>query len=132
MNPFVCEEDSDVESSYSDDSSSDGSEVDPDSDESYVAESSFSSASDSDMHADFDSNPAIDVDVEVEVDPSTQKVDNLNVLTARNAKRWLKKWLGTPEGQSKAIIWWHDSLRDYHFCKESEEVYLMFSPWQEL
>jgi hypothetical protein len=104
--------------------------VDPDSDESYVAESSFSSASDSDMHADFDSNPAIDV--EVEVDPSTQKVDNLNVLTARNAKRWLEKWLGTPEGQSKAIIRWHDSLRDYHFCKESEEVYLMFSPWQEL
>jgi len=104
--------------------------VDPDSDESYVAKSSFSSASDSDMHPDFDSNPAIDV--EVEVDPSTQKVDNLNVLTARNAKRWLKKWLGTPEGQSKAIIWWHDSLRDYHFCKESEEVYLMFSPWQEL
>ena len=115
LNPFVCKEDSDVDSAPSDsDSNSDSygssdTEEISGSDKSYHPGSSVSSNSDD--GSTMEVNPVVQPDE-----------DDLMVLNARNSHRWGDHWLSTSEGKMAAITRWNHSLCDYHFCTEPQEV----------
>ena len=142
LNPFVCEEDSDEDSTCSDsDSNTDsdnspGEEEDFGSDESYCPGSSASSNTDDGSAMGVDESAmgvdgsAIGVDALVQPDEDDQSdEDDLAVLNSRNSRRWCNKWLKTSEGQTTAITRWNHSLSAYHFCTEPPEVtYFNFFP----
>ena len=149
LNPFVCEEDSDEDSTCSDsDSNTDsdnspGEEEDFGSDESYCPGSSTSSNTDDGSAMGVDESAmgvdesamgvngsAIGVDASVQSDEDGQSdEDDLAVLNSRNSRRWCNKWLKTSEGQTTAITRWNHSLSAYHFCTEPPEVtYFNFFP----
>ena len=109
LNPFVCEEDSDVESMSSEDSDDESEATsDSSSDKSYMDDESSST---SDSYG----SSAMDVD-------GPDDEDELTILTARNASQWCHKWLSTADSQNLIMTRWCDALRDYHFCAQPPKV----------
>jgi hypothetical protein len=110
----VCDEDSDTESISADDSG-DLDEESPSDSESSSDQNYDSGSSNSDSSA-------------MEVDPPVLPVDEeeLDVLTARNARAWCKKWLSTASSQTEVITRWRDDLREYLCCSDEPEVSYTF------
>jgi hypothetical protein len=127
VNPFMCIEDSDVES-VSDDSDDSDDSHDEDSgsssDTSYIDADSSSSDS-SDLVTDSGEGLSMEVDTPLQPDE-----DDLSILTARNAGKWCQKWLNSANNQMLIMTRWRDSLWDYHFGTETSEVSYIF--WTQL
>jgi len=119
VNPFMCDEDSDVES-VSDDSDDSDDLFDEDSgsssDTSYV-DAEPSSSDSSNLSTDSGEGSSMDVDPPLQPDE-----DDLSILTARNARKWCQKWLSGANKQTLIMTKWRDSLRDYLLCTETSEV----------
>ena len=114
LNPFVYDEDSDVESVSGEDSDdSDNSDDESSSDSESSSDKSFVPSDSSDVPTDSEGSS-------MEVDPLDE--DELGILTARNARKWCKRWLSTPNSQTLAMTRWRDDLQNYHFCTEVAEV----------
>lgn len=121
LNPFVCDEDSDVESNSEEsdgsDDESDGSEDESGSDKSYIHSSSDSSGS--------SSGSAMEVDPPVLPDDDD---DDTSILTARNAGKWCERWLSTDASQTLVMTKWRDDLKGYLLCTDTPEVSYILVP----
>jgi hypothetical protein len=117
VNPFMCDEDSDIES-VSDDSDDSDEDSGSNSDTSYV-------------EADPSSSNLSGESSSMEVDPPLQPdEDDLSVLTAQNAGKWCREWLSSVNSQKLIMTRWRDSLRDYLLCAETSEVsYILIIIW---
>jgi hypothetical protein len=59
----------------------------------------------------------------MEVDPPTEADDDdLKILTAEDACKWVRKWLTSADGQISVMIHWRNALHNYHFHAELTKV----------
>jgi len=116
VNPFMCDEDSDVESVSDDSDDSPDEDSGSSSDTSYV-DADPSSSDSSNLSTDSGEGSSMEVDPPLQPDE-----DDLSILTARNAGKWCQKWLSGTSRQTLIMTRWRDSLRDYHLCTETPEV----------